>query len=335
LIILALGRCTPHAVSALAFEAVLQPLYGAALAGREQLPAPCAGWDGRFLSRLSAGQRSAVGNLLNTLTCTERAGQVLPAFKPGGERSALLVYQHGLVAWSRGDAPGATALWRQGQDIDRRLLTQAQRLRGADLDAARRWYEAAIMSASSPQMQAETITAYTEDLRGRVSAEVFDERLAYLAAYFGADTGMGRRLQGQRALAQGSYSEALQHLTRAVALGFADAETWYLWGESARRAGDLPATERAFRAALDAPIQVTGRRPWHLDRLAALLSSQGRLNEALPFQEEAVRLNDYYFYADNLAVLYAALGQTARAQAMCAQAAVSWSAPKALRCQNP
>ena len=90
-----------------------------------------------------------------------------------------------------------------------------------------------------------------------------------------------------------------------------------------------------MRSALAAPIPVTGRRHWHLDRLAALLSSQGRLNEALPFQEEAVRLNDYYFYADNLAVLYAALGQTAKAQAMCAKAAVSSSAPKRLRCQQP
>jgi tetratricopeptide (TPR) repeat protein len=235
----------------------------------------------------------------------------------------------------QGDAPGAAALWRQGRGIDQRLLFEARRARAADLGEAQRWYEVAIMAASSPRAQAESITAYTEEMRGRMSPELFKTRLAYLASYFGADTAIGYRLSGQRALWEGSYGAAFAQLSHASALGFADAETWYLLGEAAWKSGDLLATESAFRAALDAPIQVTGRRPWHLDRLAALLSGEGRLSEALPFLEEAVRLNDYYFYADNLAVLYAALGQTAKAQAMCAKAAVSSSAPKRLRCQQP
>jgi tetratricopeptide (TPR) repeat protein len=215
------------------------------------------------------------------------------------------------------------------------LLAQARRARATDLAVAQRWYEAAIMAASSPQMQAETITAYTEDLRSLVSAETFKGRISYLVSHFGADTAIGYRFSGQRALWEGSYGAALKAFSQAVALGVADAETWYLLGEAAWKTGDLLAAESAFRSALAAPIQVTGRRPWHLDRLAALLSGEGRLDEALPFQEEAVRLNDYYFYADNLAVLYAQLGQTARARAMCAQAAVSHSAPKVLRCHRP
>jgi len=214
------------------------------------------------------------------------------------------------------------------------LLLQARRVRDTDLDEAQRWYEAAIMSASSPQMQAKTITAYTEDLRGRMPAEIFRTHLAYLESYFGSDTAFGYRLGGQRAFLEGSYVVAVERFSHATALGFADAETWYWLGEAAWRSGDFLTAERALRAALDAPIQVTGRRPWHLNHLAALLITQKRLDEALVFQEEAVRLNNYYFYADNLAVLYAQLGQTAQAQAMCAQAATSNSAPQKLRCQQ-
>ena len=68
LVILALARCAPHAVSALAFEGALRPLYGVAFASRERLFAPCASWNAGYLSRLTEGQRSAVGSLLNALT---------------------------------------------------------------------------------------------------------------------------------------------------------------------------------------------------------------------------------------------------------------------------
>lgn len=295
----------------------------------------CADWEAEAASHLRTTQRLVVGSVLRSVGCWEQAARILPAFTPAWDRSALLAYQWGLIAWQRGDMVGAAEMWRQGRDIDRRLLYEAQWMPISNLEEAQRRYEAAIMAAGSLQMQAETITAYTEGLRGRMPAGAFRARLAYLEAYFGTDTAIGRRLAGQRAWGDGSYEEAFDHLWRAITAGFADAETWYLLGEAAWKTGDLVAVEKAFHAALDAPIQVTGRRPWHLDRLAALLSSQGRLDEALLFQEEAVRLNDYYFYADNLAVLYAQLGQMARAQAMCARAAASGSAPKVLRCQNP
>jgi len=297
--------------------------------------AVCENWSVEPLGPLTDGQRLVAGTLLNAIACTGHAEQVLPAPVASGERSALLVYQWGLIAWKRGDAPGAIALWRQGQGIDQRLLYHARQTRPSAVNEAQRWYEAAIMAAGTPQMQAETIVAYTEELRGRMAPEQFKTRLAYLAAHFGPETAISYRLNGQRAFGEGSYGAAARGLAQAITLGLADAETWYVLGEAAWKAGDLILAEKAMRSALAAPIPVTGRRPWHLDRLAALLSSQGRLNEALPFQEEAVRLNDYYFYADNLAVLYAALGQTAKAQAMCAKAAVSSSAPKRLRCQQP
>ncbi len=335
LFMLALVQCVPHVVAGFAFGAALRPLYGVALTDRDGTAVPCGDVDAESLGRLTAGQRLAVGSLLNALACTDRAAQVLPKLTAAGDRSALLAYQWGLIAWGRGDTPGATAFWRQGQDIDRRLLFRARQLSANDLDETQRWYEAAIMAAGSPQMLAESITAYTEELRGRMPADKFRTRLAYLESYFGADTAIGYRLRGQRSLWEGSYRAAFEQLSQAIAMGFADAETWYLLGDAAWQLGDLAGTERAYRAALEAPIQFTGRRPWHLDRLAALLISEGRLNEALPFQEEAVHLNDYYFYADNLAVLYAQLGQTARARAMCAQAAVSWSAPNTLRCEKP
>lgn len=335
LIILGLAQLMPNGAAALAFSALLHGPSAAVPIGQEGTLRPCPEIDAEAMRRLTTGQRLAVGSLLSAAVCADAAAQVLPPLATGADRPALLAYQWGLIAWQQGDAVSAAEIWRQGQDIDRRLLFQARGTPASRLEEAQRWYEAAIMAAGSPQMQAETITAYTEDLRGRVPAEALRARLAYLASYFGAETAIGYRLSGQRALWEGSYAAAVNRLAQSTALGFADAETWYLLGEAAWKTGDLLATERAFRAALDAPIQVAGRRPWRLDRLAALLSSQGRLDEALPFQEEAVRLNDYYFYADNLAVLYAQLGQKAKAQAMCAQAAASWSAPEVLRCRNP
>jgi tetratricopeptide (TPR) repeat protein len=335
LIVLAAVQLAPRIVGDYGFGVALQPLYSLALSRQARDPRLCADWKVDAISRLTAGQRLAVGGILRSVGCVDLAIRVMPEFTTAGNRSDLLAYQWGWTAWLQGDAPGAAALWRQGRGINQRLLFEARQVRAADLSEAQRWYEVAIMAASSPQAQAESITAYTEELRGRMPAQAFRARLAYLEAYFGAETAIGYRLSGQRALWEGSYGAALKAFSQAVALGVADAETWYLLGEAAWKTGDLLAAESAFRSALAAPIQVTGRRPWHLDRLAALLSSQGRLTEALLFQEEAVRLNDYYFYADNLALLYARLGQTAQAQAMCAQAAVSWSAPKVLRCQKP
>ncbi len=335
LIVLAVVRCTPHVVAETAWASTLRSLYGVAFADCEGSAAVCEDWRAAPGGPLTDEQRLVAGSLLNALGCADQAVQVLPAFAAGAARSNLLAYQWGLIAWNHGDAPAAAAFWRQGQDIDRLLLAQARRARAAGLNEAQPWYEAAIMAAGSPQMQAEAITAYTEDLRGRLAVEAFRARLAYLEAYFGAETALGYRLSGQRAFGEGSYGVALRSFSQAVALGVADAETWYWLGEAAWKTGDLQITEKAFRAALDSPIQVTGRRPWHLDRLAALLSSQGRLDEALPFQEEAVRLNDYYWYADNLAMLYAQLGQTARAQAMCTRAVASGANPETLRCGKP
>jgi tetratricopeptide (TPR) repeat protein len=146
--------------------------------------------------------------------------------------------------------------------------------------------------------------------------------LAYLRAYFGADTAIGHRLRGQCSLWEGSYGAAFEHLSRAIAMGATDAETWYLLGDAAWKLDDLLTTEKAYRAALDAPIQVPGRRPWHLSRLATLLASTGRINEALAFQQEAVRLSDYYSYSDYLAMLYAQLGDHTKAQSLCARARV-------------
>ncbi len=334
LCILASVRCASIFVSSLGFRAALQPLYHhAVFTNPIEASALCAGEPAPALKQLTIAQRLVIGSLWNYLNCAERAAQVLPPPNTTGERATLLLYQWGLTAWAREDTAGAAAFWRQGQAIDQSLLARARQVK--DLAEAQRWYEAAMMAAGSPQMQAETLTAYTEDLRGRIPAETFQARLAYLETYWGADTAWGYRLRGQRALLAGDYGTAAQQFERAITLGFADAETWYWLGETAKNANYFTTAENAFRAALVAPIQVPGRRPWHLDRLAALLITQQRPAEALVFQEEAVCLNDYYFYADNLAVLYTQLGQTMQAEAMCAQAATSPSAPQKLRCQQP
>lgn len=149
---------------------------------------------------------------------------------------------------------------------------------------------------------------------------------------------MSYRLRGQRSFMMGNYQTAVAELEQALALGQQDAETWYWLGEAARNMNDWAKAEAAYRQALDSPAPVPWRRPWHLDRLAGLLVALERPLEALPFQEEAVRLdNNYYYYADNLALLYGLLDKPNQAQALCQQARrqAGRAGQTALRCEQP
>lgn len=283
----------------------------------------------------TGGQRLAIGGALISLKCLDLAVRVLPELGVFSERPELLSYQWGVIAWGQDDATRAATIWRKSRGIDRRLLAQARSLREKDVSQAQRWYEAAIMSASSPQTLAESITAYSEELRGMVSSEIMKGRLDHLASYFGVETPVGYRLRGERSLQGGSYQKAFDLFLQAISLGMNDAETWYLLGDAAWKLNDLPTTEQAYRAALQAPIQIPWRRPWHLNRLASLLRSEGRLSEALLYQEEAARLSDYYAYTDSLAVLYAELGQVTKAQILCAKArSLASSMQTTLRCEG-
>ncbi|MBU1662864.1 MAG: hypothetical protein KKD28_15495 [Chloroflexi bacterium] len=100
-------------------------------------------------------------------------------------------------------------------------------------------------------------------------------------------------------------------------MGLIDSETWHLLGYTAWKLDDLENAEYAYRQSLNSPIQVSGRRPWYLYRMASLLALTDRPEEALIFQEEAARLNQYYLYQDFLAVLYAQVGEYEKAQLAC------------------
>jgi tetratricopeptide (TPR) repeat protein len=334
LVILASVQVAPHILSEHAFRAALQPLYAAALTDPLQASVSCDDLNLEAISRLTGPQRLAAGSSLISLMCAGRAAQILPEPTASSDRPALLAFQWGRIAWAEGDARRAATIWRQGHDIDRYLLARARNSKTTDSEEAQRWYEAAIMAANSLTMQAESITALSEELRGRISPEAFGKGLLYLESCFGEDTAVGYRLRGERFLRGGDYPEASEQLSQAIALGFADAETWYLLGDAAWRLNDLPETERAYRLGLNARVQIAWRRPWHLSRLAAFLASTGRPREALLFQEESVRLSDYYPYADDLAVLYDQLGEEGKAHLMCARARVlAGSARPSLRCE--
>lgn len=335
LIILAAFQLLPHIISDHTLKMALRPLFAAAFSDPPGVSVPCDDQDGTMLTQLSENQRLVIGSALVSSGCMDIAARILPDLTATQKRLALLAYQWGMIAWHQGDLPQAAAFWRYGKDIDQRLLIQARHLKETDVSEAQRWYEAAIMSAGSPQMLAESITAYSEELRGRVFSELFRERLMYLESYFGADTAVGYRLRGERSLRGGSYQVAYELLSQAIALGVTDAETWYLLGDAAWELDDLLTTEQAYRAALEAPLQITWRRPWHMHRLAALLTNEERLDEALPFQEAAVRLSDYYSYSDSLSVLYQELGQMSKAQTFCARARMLvGSDQKHLRCEE-
>ncbi|MBP7963577.1 MAG: tetratricopeptide repeat protein [Caldilineaceae bacterium] len=341
LIGLAIAQLTPRMMSDYRFFVQYYPIYRQAFMDRSTAPEFCA--DPKIAAfshnpgQYTDAQRLLVGSLLTSHHCIDSAARILPDISSSRTTSELLAYQWGYVAWMQGDTLTAVTLWRQIQDIDRGLLFQARQIQVADPEQAQKWYEAAIMTAASPQRQAETLTAYTEEMRGKMVREDFRGRLVYLEAYFGPDTAFGHRLGGQDDLWAGNYQSAFKQISQAITLGVVDAETWYLLGDAAWQLDDLPTAERAFRAALNAPTQISWRRPWHLDRLATLLRQSGRQAEALPFQEEAVRLNDYYLYANNLSMLYSDLGRTAEAQALCVRARnlADSATSEALPCEQP
>lgn len=283
-------------------------------------------------------QRVVVGSMARTVGCLDLAAAVLPEFDADYGRSPLVAYQWGMIAWAQSDPAQATLMWRKVPDIEQRLLAQARQLRENDSGYALLWYEAAVMSANSLAAQADALAAYTAEARGSIEPTLFRERLERLAAFFGDDSAPGYRLRGQRSFLGGDYQTAVAELRQAIVLGRNDAETWYLLGEALWNANDLADAEEAYRQALASPVQIAWRRPWHLDRLSALLVKVERPFEALPFQQEAVSLDsDYYYYADNLAVLYRLLGDESQAQAFCQQARQNMSAAQqtALRCEQP
>ena len=337
-VVLVCIRLAPYLVQNYNFVVTLRPLYRAAFDGQPHLADRCAAWTIEPGQSLTIEQRLVVGTLARARGCLDLASQTLPEFDAHSNRSDLVAYQWGLIAWEQGDIARAAMMWRAVPGIDQWLLARARQLRGSDLEDSLRWYEAAIMSSNSLPAQANAIATYTAEARGYMTPAAFRERLENLVTFFGDDTATGYRLRGQCSLMVGDARIAVQELTRAIALGNQDAETWYWLGEAYWHLNDWTATENAYREALAAPVQIPWRRPWHLDRLAALLAQTGRLDEALPFQEEAVRLdNDYYYYADNLAVLYAQLGDAERAQALCRQARqnVGTSQQIVLRCEQP
>lgn len=287
---------------------------------------------------LTVDQRVVVGSMARAVGCLDLAAAVLPEFDADYGRSPLVAYQWGMMAWAQNDPAQAAMMWRNVPDIERWLLGQARQLRENDSDDALLWYEAAVMTANSLAAQADALAAYTAEVRGSIEPAMFRERLARLAAFFGDDSAAGYRLRGQRSILGGDYQTAVAELRQTIVLGRNDAETWYLLGEALWNAKDLAGAEEAYRQALVSPVQIAWRRPWHLDRLSALLVKGERPFEALPFQQEAVNLDsDYYYYADNLAVLYRLLGDESQAQLFCQQARQNMSAAQqtALRCEQP
>lgn len=288
--------------------------------------------------RLTDAQRAAVSGLTQRLGCVELTAALLPELEAENGRSPLILYHLGQLAWAQGDPAQAAAAWRELPGIEQSLLARARQLRQSDMAEAMLWYEAAILSATDLAAQADALAAYTVEARAEMGPTLFRERLAWLAASFGEESGMSYRLRGQRSFMMGNYQTAVAELEQALALGQQDAETWYWLGEAARNMNDWAKAEAAYRQALDSPAPVPWRRPWHLDRLAGLLVALERPLEALPFQEEAVRLdNNYYYYADNLALLYGLLDKPNQAQALCQQARrqAGRAGQTALRCEQP
>jgi tetratricopeptide (TPR) repeat protein len=339
LVVFACIQVAPHLISSYGFTVALRPLYTFAFSSQARISGQCSDLELEVegTSHLTAENRLAVGSILRSLGCLDLATHVLPEFTTSWNRSVLLAYQWGMIAWAQGDVLGAATIWGQGPGIDHWLLRRARQPENSDAEESWQWYEVAIFAANSPQQFAQSLTAYTEDTRGRLAPAIFKERLAYLETWFGADTAAGARLRGLHSLMDGSYRAAYEQLEQAISLGMNDAETWYLLGNAAWKLTDLSGAEEAYRNALAAPIQINWRRAWHLDRLASLLAATGRPAEALPFSKEAVRLDDYYYYADHLSMLYTQLGEEALAQTFCLRAREHADSPQqlSLKCELP
>lgn len=336
--VFAFVQLTPYLMDNYHLIVALRPLYRAVYDNNQEVIAGlCTDWEVEASSRWTAAQRLILGGLLRSVGCLDLAASTLPEFTTTWDRSEILAYQEGLVAWAQGDVPHAIAIWHRVRGVDQQLLFQARQLRSSDIENSQRWYEAAIMSANSTQSFANAIATYTTEVRQLTGPAAFGEGLIRLEAFFGSDTAAGYRLRGQHSLMIGSYQAASEQLARAISLGMDDAETWYLLGDASWGLNDLATAEMAYRQSVDASIQISWRRPWHFDRLATLLAKAGRPIEALPLQEEAVRLDDYYYYTDNLAVLYAQLEEQGKADLLCRRARqlTGPTLQVSLRCERP
>jgi tetratricopeptide (TPR) repeat protein len=231
-------------------------------------------------------------------------------------------YQQGRAAWLQGDEARAVSAWQSDANIGQALLLQAQH--ASNIDEARRWYEAAIRSSTSPAIQAEAIVVYVEFLRRHLASTDLVARLQNLVSQVGKDTPAGWRLHAQALYERGwQPAAAYTAFSQAIALGFTDSETIHLLGSAAEKLDNLTQAENLYRQALVAVPQIESRRPWHLYRLAMILLKSDRAREAIPLLEEAATSPaGYYLYADQLALTYRAVGDPERSSAAC-QLAIS------------
>jgi len=284
---------------------------------------------------LSDDRDAVIAAALLRLGCVDESVMILDRLTLH-DRPGYVAFQRGLSAWEQGEVQQAASYWKQVDQINKWLIVNADTARARDIDEAAQWYEVNILSSSSPMTLAQAITIYTERLRLSMDRDVFLQRVENLEGYFDIDSAAFYRLRGTRYLMQGDLRQAHANLLQAIAYGMNDSETWYWLGESECPIDGIEVCISTFYRALNAPIQIEERRAWYLYRLAGLLDLMGRTEEALQFQEKAVNSSNYYVYTDFLAILYAKLGNTVQAQALCLKARVLARTRQAsLRCEEP
>lgn len=250
------------------------------------------------------------------------------------ESEKYIVFQKGRVLWLHGNIAAAIVEWRQVDGVDQWLIVQGDIMRDTDIIMSARWYEANIILSRSAFALAESITIYADRLRGRMDKDAFVSRIEELEHNFDIDDAGLYRLRGLCYLTQGNYAYARRDLMRAIEYGLADSETLYLLGEVEWQLGDIKTAESYFRQALEAPIQIKWRRAQYLYRLGMLLVIENKLEESIPFFEEAILLSDYYPRIDYLASIYQQLGDVERANRYCTEARLLADKNQPLMCEK-
>ena len=320
------------------FFTTLTPLLHIMVADHHGTTANCPELISLAVDKLPAYQEVLIALALSNIGCMDSANSIvrtLNAQKEQNGRSEFAAFQIGLIQWRTGNIQETIAHWQHVPDIQQWLYRQADKVIISDPNQAAQLYEIAILTAKSFPAFAETIVTYVEKLRGRMAVPILIQRIRDLESKFPSGSSVRFRLEGIRQQMMGDYASSYRDLLEASQSGFDDAETWYLMGDAARGLGNLGQAEQAYRRALRAPIQISWRRAWHLYRLADLLAVSGRQDESLIFLEEAVQISNYYYYSDALAVILREMGETERAQQMCARARKSAGQDRAiLRCEQ-
>jgi tetratricopeptide (TPR) repeat protein len=239
------------------------------------------------------------------------AEQVLKNIESDTYLSRQVLFLKGKIAYERGDWATAAGFWRI-VDIGEYLL-----MNGRYLHAQGRYEEAAETYLMALCVRPDFFVA-NESLkyaRGIMELDVLKDRLWMIAHNVGANTGIGQRLLGERALLSHKCKDAAGFLEESLQLK-EDAGSFARLAEAYRC---LDEHELAFRAYKQA-VQLSPSNPNYWAGSGYLYKALGYPEKAIPYFKRAIELGGYWHIWNALAESYQEIGRADYARGICREA---------------